>query len=268
MKVAISPCPNDTFLFHAWIAGHVGKEIPPQVVFADIQHLNEWALKEAYPLIKLSFPCFAKVAHAYQLLPIGSALGYNCGPKLISKTFFPLSQLPQKRVAIPGKNTTAHLLLSNLLPNPKEKIFCLYNDITDLIEKQIADCGVIIHESRFTFQQVGFHEIVDLGEMWHQQKKIPLPLGGIAIARTTPKPVKERIITILRASLKHAQTAPDDLLPFILHHSQEKDSVTVHKHIQTYVNRETEQLSTNGKRAIEMLVDCDLPNDWLYPYHE
>lgn len=264
MKIAISPCPNDTFLFYPWISGQVGILPPPEVIFADIQQLNEWALQAAFPLIKLSIPCFAQVAEHYQLLPVGCALGFGCGPKIISKTAFPLTELTQKTVAIPGKETTAHHLLNRLLPPPKEKIFCLYHEIAPLIAEQVADCGVVIHESRFTYKQAGFLEIADLGELWEKQSSSPLPLGGLAINRSLPEETKKALCQSVRASLALSYTNPSGLLPFMLHHAQEKEPAIVHQHIQTYVTCETEQLSEQGARAIERLVDCALPEDWLY----
>ena len=160
MKIAFSPCPNDTYLFYAWIKGLVGQELAPHPILADIQQLNAWGMKKTFPLTKLSLHCFAKVVYTYQLLPIGFALGFNCGPKIIAKIPFHLSELSNKTIAIPGKETTAHLLLSRLSVQPKKKLFCLYHEINTLIEKGEADCGVIIHESRFTFQEAGFVEIL------------------------------------------------------------------------------------------------------------
>ncbi len=220
--------------------------------------------KKAFPLIKLSFHCFAKVIEHYQILPIGSALGFNCGPKIIAKKHFPLAQLSEKRVALPGKETTAHLLLNRLQLAPKEKVFCLYHEIATLVETGEVDCGLIIHESRFTFQQKGFVEIADLGELWHTQTEAPLPLGGLAIARHTPDLIKQQVVSILRESLKHARSNPKCGLPFILGKSQEKELSVVEQHIATYVNRETEELSPTGVGAIERLLGCDSSHDWLY----
>ncbi len=254
MKIAISPCPNDTFLFYAWLAGLVGQDVPVVAEFADIQQLNEWALEKRFPLIKISLGCYAQVVDAYEILPVGAALGFQCGPKIISKTPFHPSEISHKTIAIPGKDTTAHLLLGCLLPTPQKKVFCLYHEIASLIEAGIADCGLIIHESRFTFAEAGFVEIADLGELWHIQTGAPLPLGVLVLLRTTPLPVKERLIAILQQSLSVAHSQPEQALPFILHHSQEKDASIVAQHIATYVTPETAQLSSTGKKAISLLL--------------
>jgi 1,4-dihydroxy-6-naphthoate synthase len=264
VKIAISPCPNDTFLFHGWLSGLVGLDLPVQVTFGDIQQLNEWALEKRFPLIKLSMGCFAHVQKDYELLPVGAALGFQCGPKIIALSPFPLSQLKTKTIAIPGKDTTAHLLLNRLLPSPQRKIFCLYHEIGTRIRMDEADCGLIIHESRFTFEQSGFQEIADLGELWHSKTKLPLPLGGLAILRSCSVSTKNRIIAILQESLNLGCQNPEQTLPFVLKHSQEKDPSIVKKHIATYVNSETLSLSNQGKKAIECIlnenIDCVCPS--------
>jgi len=262
MKIALSPCPNDTHLFYAWIQGIVGQEFKPEPIFADIEQLNELALQRTLPLIKLSFPCFAQVLDHYQLLPIGSALGLNCGPKLIAREFN--QDLTTQTVAIPGKHTMAHALLNKLLPPPKKKHFCLYHEVYKLLETRQVDCGLIIHESRFTYKQAGFVEIADLGELWHQKTNALLPLGGLAIAKNLPEKTKLQILKILQSSLAYAHQNPSQAHPFILEHSQEQKSSIVQKHIDTYVTDETAQLSSKGIEAINHFLDCSESNDWLF----
>lgn len=252
MKIAISPCPNDTFLFHAWLAGLVGKDIPIEATFADIQQLNIWALEKHFPLIKLSLGCYARVKEDYELLPVGAALGFQCGPKIISLKPFHPSEISQKSIAIPGRDTTAHLLLNHLLPAPLKKIFCPYHTIASLVAAGEADCGLIIHESRFTFTQAGFSEIADLGDLWHARHGLPLPLGALALLREHP--LKNRLIAILQESLAEGYRNPEKALPFILSHSQEKDPFIVREHIATYVTAETAQISPMGQQAIDLIL--------------
>lgn len=183
---------------------------------------------------------------------------------MVAATPFPLSELSQKRVAIPGSETTAHFLLDHLLPSPKEKVFCLYHEIPHLLRTSQADCGVIIHESRFTFAQEGFVEIVDLGEMWHQKTHLPLPLGGVAIDRSLPDSQKKQILSILQDSLDYARSNPEEAIAFCLKHSQEKEEAIVKQHIDLYVNQETAALSSVGTKAIELLLKGKLPRDWRY----
>lgn len=262
LPVALSPCPNDTFLFHAWLSGHVGKNIPATPTFADIQTLNEWAKQGAFPLIKVSLALFTTLKKDYQLLPVGAALGFNCGPKIIAKKPFHFEDLPSLRIAIPGRDTTAHHLFKRLVGNAKMVHFCFYHEIASLLEADDVDCGLIIHESRFTFKKQGFVEIVDLGELWHQRTSLPLPLGGLALRRDVTQ--KEEILNALKDSLSFAKAHPSTSLPFILKHSQEKEPLIVAQHIETYINQETESLSAVGECAIAALLNCDSLSDCLY----
>ncbi len=196
------------------------------------------------------------------MLPVGAALGFNCGPKIIAKKSFPLENLASLRIAIPGQDTTAHHLFQRLIGRAKKIRFCFYHEIASLLDANEVDCGLIIHENRFTFKEQGFVEIVDLGELWHQQTSLPLPLGGLAIRRDVVQ--KKEILEALRDSLSFAHTHPSSSLSFVLKHSQEKDPLIVAQHIQTYVNKETASLSKSGQRAISTLLNCDSLSDCLY----
>lgn len=264
LPIALSPCPNDTFLFHAWIKGLVGLEVRPEPTYADIETLNEWAFEDRFPLTKLSFSCFKHVLKNYQLLPIGAALGIGMGPKLIAKKPFSLSELSSKQVALPGKFTTAHLLFDSLLGTCQSKVFCRYDEVLSLLANGSADCGVIIHETRFTFQKAGFIEIADLGSLWDQIHRTPLPLGGLAIRRNLSDCQKKQITQSLKDSLSYARQYPDESIDFILSLSQEKEQNIVDRHIQTYVNQETEILSEEGIFAIGALLKCPDHTKWLY----
>lgn len=248
MKIAISPCPNDTFLFAPWILGHIGK--PPSVTFADIQQLNLWALEKKFPLIKISIATLPYLTD-YELLPVGTALGFHVGPKIIARKNYTLNDLAHLKVAVPGKQTTAHLLLQKLCPEPQKKHFCLFHEISDLLKNGTVDAGVIIHESRFTFESEGFVEIADLGELWHERFGLPLPLGGLALLKNHPQRLE--IIEILQQSYDYAYAHSDRLMPYIMKHAQYPDVVL--SHIKTYVNSETRELSQKGLEAIKRLTD-------------
>jgi 1,4-dihydroxy-6-naphthoate synthase len=249
IPVAISPCPNDTFLFHAWIEGLVGKDLPPQVTFGDIQHLNEWAESRKFPLIKLSIAKYAALQKEYELLPVGAALGWDCGPKLIAREGFSLENWKEARVAIPGRGTTAHHLQNHFLGDPREKVFCLYNEVEGLLMSGRVDAGVIIHETRFTH---AFNEIGDFGRLWKERYDLPLPLGGIAIERGSPHKVE--VISALRESLDYAWQNPEDSLSFVLQHAISKDEKVAKQHISLYVNQETYALSSKGQKAVDLLL--------------
>lgn len=254
IPLAISPCPNDTFLCHAWIKGLVGTSLIPTPIFADIDQLNRWALEKRFPLIKVSFSCLKQLLNDYQLLPVGAALGRGCGPKIVAKTPFPIGDLSSKRIGVPGNETTAHLLLNFFFPSIQDKVFCRYDQIASLLHDSSIDCGLIIHESRFTFKKEGFFEWVDLGALWEEKFDLPLPLGGIVARQDLPKTMISDVITALQSSLQHAWRYPEESLPFILEHSQEKNREVVKKHIDLYVNEETLSLSPIGMKAINTLL--------------
>ncbi len=273
LKIAFSPCPNDTLLFYPWVQGIVGKELPIRPILADIQRLNEIAALRVADLIKVSFHSFGKVASLYQLLPIGSALGFNCGPKIISNSPLQLEDLANKRIAIPGVETTSHLLLDIFCSHLNmQKTFCLYHEVQALLERKVVDAGVIIHESRFTFAKAGFHEVADLGSLWHLRTSSPLPLGGLIVSRSLPKKITSEILSILEKCIAYSLTYPDSALDYILLHSQEKNREIVKKHIALYVTKETQCLSRKGRESIELLLRYGsqlgmfppLPKDYIY----
>lgn len=272
LSIAYSPCPNDTYLFYAWQAGLLQSPLV-ETTLADVQQLNEWMEVGKFAITKASFYAWAKNLTDYILLPTGSALGHACGPKIIAKESFSLEQIVNKRIAIPGRDTTAHLLFQILLPPPSAKLFCTYDKIAQEIHEGKVDCGLIIHESRFTFAQDGFIEIADLGELWEKTYALPIPLGGIFAKRTLAEKTMTETVNAIRHSQLHAKTYPQEMLSYILQHSQEKDLKVIKQHIDLYVTEETYALSKTGKESIECMLkeaqkkgiiamDSKLP--WLY----
>lgn len=261
LPVAFSCCPNDTFLFHAWVHQFVGQDQPLLSTLSDIETLNEWAKSALFPLIKVSIINLPMLLDRYVFLPVGSAIGCDCGPKIIAKQGFELKELPNKSIAIPGASTTAHALLNRLLPPPKIKHFCTYDKVFEWVNSGQVDCGLIIHESRFTFREAGFCEICDLGNLWQQRYELPLALGGVAVLRSLDN-IKS-IITNLQDSLLYAWSHPKQSYEYILKHSQEKQEKVIADHIALYVNQETLQLSTRGSSAIETLIGLEKKR-WLY----
>ena len=254
IKLGLSPCPNDTFLFYGWIHGLVGKEHPIKPFFADIETLNQEAFSQRLPLTKLSFGAYKYLKNSYELLPTGSALGWNCGPKIIALKPFSLEELSDKTIAIPGPYTTAHLLLNKIVKNKFNRHFCRYDEVTNLVKKGLVDAGVIIHESRFTFALEGLYEIADLGKLWHEETMLPLPLGGIFIRKDLNKNYTKDFTRSIQESLLYAQNNPDQLLPYILEHSRVKEKSIVEAHIALYITKETFDLSRDALKAIDLIL--------------
>lgn len=255
LNVAISSCPNDTFLFYGWLNRRIYSSFQINYQLLDIETLNELALSNYIGLVKVSFGVIPFLKDHYELLTVGNALGDHCGPKIIAPSLFPLSDLSTKIVAIPGKYTTAHLLLRLLCPLPKEKIFRPYHEMETLLQEKKVDAAVIIHENRFTFEEHGWVEIADLGTLWENQYKLLTPLGALLIHRDL-RHKKAEITHLLKRSLTFAKTHPyaPEMLNWIQMHSQEKDLDVIKRHIDLYVNQETQELSATAHLAIEKIL--------------
>lgn len=249
-----SPCPNDTFMFNA-IAGAeatvAGYSIKP--VLHDVETLNELAMQETLDISKLSFYAMLAVKDKYRLLASGAAMGFGCGPVLIARKPLKPQEIKRCRVVLPGRWTTAHLLLRLWAPDVHQRVFTTYDRIFDCLTSGEADCGVIIHESRFTFEAAGFVPVVDLGAWWETRTGLPIPLGGIAASQSLGEPLIRRIDTALNQSIRRAMADPAATMPYIRQHAQEMDETVLKAHIRTFVNDFSLALTDKGRRAIETL---------------
>jgi len=256
LTLGFSTCPNDTFIFDAMVNGRIDTEgLRFNLHLADVEELNKLAFSSAIDITKVSYHAFAYLSEAYQLLTSGSALGFGNGPLLISKHKIYPDELDNLKIAIPGKYTTANLLLSLAYPNLKQKREYLFSDIEEVILSGEADAGVIIHENRFTYQLKGLKKIVDLGEQWEQQSGLPIPLGGIIVKRSLPNKIQLTVNRVLRRSVEHALQNPNDSLPFVRQHAQAMDEAVMRSHIQLYVNDFSVDLGEKGKEAISTLYE-------------
>jgi len=256
IQLAFSPCPNDTFMFDAMIHGKIDTEgLEFNVELHDIETLNKKALQSVFDVSKISFFAFTSVAEQYQLLTSGSALGTNCGPLLISKKEIKLSDLKNKIIAIPGKNTTAHFLLNTAFPEALHKKEIVFSAIEQAVLTEIVDAGVIIHENRFTYQDKGLLKLLDLGEYWEKTTGLPIPLGGIAVRRSLPLDLKQKINRIMRESVLYALSHPSEVSDFIKMNAQEMDEDVIQQHINLYVNSYSVDLGEKGKQAVYRMFE-------------
>lgn len=253
--LGFSPCPNDTFIFDALANNKIdtgGLEF--DIVLEDVQTLNEWAIQGKLDITKLSYGVLPLVLDKYAILKSGSALGSGVGPLLISNSEILTTQIEDFEIAIPGKNTTAHLLFSLAYPDAKNKTFLRYDEI----EQFVADgkgLGVIIHENRFTYQEKGLHKIIDLGDYWEQHTANPIPLGGITISRKINSQLQQQIDTLIRKSIDYSFSNYPALSNYIKIHSQEMSEDVMRKHIDLYVNDYSVDLGEKGKKAVEYLLN-------------
>jgi 1,4-dihydroxy-6-naphthoate synthase len=180
-------------------------------------------------------------------------MGFGCGPVLIARKPLNPANIRDCRVALPGRWTTAHLLFRLWAPDAHQRIFLPYDRIFEALVAGQADCGVIIHESRFTFEAAGFTPVVDLGAWWEEMTGLPIPLGGIAARKNLGEPLIRQIDAALIESIRRAMANPDEALPYIRQYAQEMDDTVLQAHIRTFVNDFSLERTEQGCRAIEML---------------
>jgi 1,4-dihydroxy-6-naphthoate synthase len=254
IEIAFSPCPNDCFIFDALIHNRIdtrGWEFKP--VLADVETLNQAAFQKKYAVTKLSYHAFAYCCNDYIMLDSGSALGFNCGPLLISKREISAEEIAKGdlRIAIPGKYTTANFLLGIAFPAAQNKEQMVFSDIEEAVLSGKVDAGLIIHENRFTYEAKGLKKIVDLGEFWEQTTNRAIPLGGIAMQRELPE--TQEISDLIAASVKFAFANPEASMPYVRAHAQEMSEEVMKKHIALYVNQSSVSLGEGGRAAIAEL---------------
>ncbi|MFY8006293.1 MAG: 1,4-dihydroxy-6-naphthoate synthase [Sediminibacterium sp.] len=260
LSIGFSPCPNDTFIFDALVNGKIdtgGIEFEP--VLEDVQTLNQWAIQGRLDVTKISYGVLPNILSHYAMLNSGGAMGRGVGPLLITtadNSQLSIEQLSQLPVAIPGENTTAHLLLSHALPAFQQKKFMLFHEIEDaLIAGEVAS-GVIIHENRFTYADKGLVLLNDLGKFWEESLNSPIPLGGIAMKRTFPLDIQRQVDQLIQSSLRQAEEALPELSSYVQLHAQEMDPSVQRMHIDLYVNEFSRNAGAEGKHAVSVLMDA------------
>jgi len=254
--LGFSPCPNDTFIFDALVNKKIDTEgLDFEVRLEDVETLNQWALQGKLDISKISYGVLPLVLDRYDLLDAGGALGKGVGPLLIANTRIPVSELPARTIAIPGERTTAHLLFSLAFPQARQKKFMIFSAIEEAVLTGQVDCGVIIHENRFTYQQKGLVKLVDLGEFWEETTGAPIPLGGIILRKGEDPGLQKKINGLIRKSLEYAFAHYPSLPDYVKQHSQEMDEQVMRQHIDLYVNNYSLSLGEDGKTAVQTLLD-------------
>lgn len=255
--LGFSPCPNDTFIFDAIVNKKIDTDgLEFQVRLEDVETLNEMALKQELYFTKISYGVLPYILPSYTVLNSGSALGTGVGPLLISKKPIPFDKVDDCTIAIPGENTTAHLLFSLAFPGAINKLFIRYDEIEDFVLKQDDKAlGVIIHENRFTYAEKGLHKIVDLGNFWEKETGYPIPLGGIVGKKSIDEKLITKVDSLIKQSIEYAFSNYPAIPAYVQRHSQEMDIEVMKKHIDLYVNDYSINLGETGKAAIEKLIE-------------
>lgn len=259
IKIGFSPCPNDTFIFDALVNGKLSTDgIIFKPYLADVEELNQRAFNAELDVTKLSFHAYVYLTKDYILSNSGAALGDNVGPLVLSKNERVNLSDPSLRIAIPGKYTSANFLFSLAYPHLTNKSEIIFNQIEDKLIKNEFDVGLVIHESRFTYQDKGLYKLNDLGEWWTQSTQLPIPLGAIAIKRSLPKEVILKINQLIKQSIEYAFLNPMEPQPYVKQHAQEMDDHVIYNHIKLYVNSYTYDLKDRGKAAVRHLFNTSL----------
>lgn len=256
LTLAYSTCPNDTFIFDALANGKIDTEgIDFEISLADIDVLNKNAVSANPPdITKISSNAYGiDIWKDYVILDSGSALGRNNGPLLVAKEAFPLTEINQKRILIPGVNTTANLLFTTFFPNAKDKTPMLFSEIEKEVINRHYDAGLLIHEGRFTYKSKGLVKLADMGELWEKKFNMPIPLGSIIARRTLSPDIIAKVDRIIRRSVQYSLNNPESPMPYIRDNAREMDDEVMRSHIALYVNNFSVSLGKEGRQAIEFL---------------
>jgi 1,4-dihydroxy-6-naphthoate synthase len=255
LTFGFSPCPNDTFAFHALVHGLVEAPFAVRPVLLDIEELNRRAHGAELDLTKLSFGALPEVADRYAMLRSGAALGHGCGPLVVAREPATLAEAATGRLAIPGRGTTAYLLLRLLAPSPADEVVELrFDRILAAVAEGSVDAGLIIHESRFTYAQHGLVAVADLGELWEARTGLPVPLAAICARRDLDPGLRSAAELAIRRSVEHALARPGAPWAYVRAHAQELSDDVCRRHIELYVNEYSVDVGDEGEAAIGELT--------------
>jgi len=270
LTLGFSPCPNDTFIFDALVHGRIdtgGLGFTERL--EDVETLNRLAGEGALDVTKVSYGAIPHLLRDYVLLRSGGALGRGCGPLIVARRGLTPDELRTARIAIPGRNTTANLLLRLYAPGAAPGIERVYHEIMPAVASGEVDAGLIIHESRFTYPEHGLVRVADLGEWWEATTGLPIPLGGILARRALGGEAIRALEDGIRRSVEYAYAHPDASRDYIRAHAREMDDAVQQQHIDLYVNRYSVNLGDDGAAAVEALfararaagiIEADVPS--------
>ncbi|WP_073946079.1 1,4-dihydroxy-6-naphthoate synthase [Streptomyces kebangsaanensis] len=267
LRIAYSPCPNDTFVFDALAHGRVPDAPALDVTLADIDVTNGMAERGEYDVLKVSYAVLPYVLGAYALLPCGGALGRGCGPLVLTRErdaggtshAFGSGGLTGRTVAVPSETSTAYLLFrlwaADTVPGGVGEIVVMpFHEIMPAVRDGKVDAGLVIHEARFTYRNYGLHKLADMGEHWEDTTGLPIPLGAIIAKRSLGEETLRRLADSVRTSVRAAWDDPEASRAYVMEHAQEMDPAVADQHIGLYVNEFTADLGEDGYAAVRGLL--------------
>lgn len=256
LKLGISPCPNDTFVFHGLLSGAVRtSDVDIEIAIADVEQLNQRLLSGELEIAKASFAAALRASDRLACLSVGAALGSGVGPVVLAPaTARKRTPGSPPRVLAPGEHTTATLLWRLFHREPVELEQVVFSEIMPALARGDADLGVCIHEGRFTYPDWNLRLVEDLGALWEERERCLLPLGAIFASTRLAPHVLTSVTSAIRASLAHARANPTAALTTMRAHAREHSDPVLWKHVELYVTPETERLSDSGRLAISRLT--------------
>ena len=255
VSLAYSPCPNDTYVFAAWTNGLLDGVPAVEVRLGDVEELNREAAAGRHALTKVSYGAIPSLVADYRILRAGGALGTGCGPLVVARPGTPPIEQAgaSARFAIPGTMTTAYLLLRMALGHEPCTSVMRFDRIVDAVAGGLADYGVIIHESRFTYAAAGLVAVEDLGAWWEAETGLPIPLGAILVRRNVGDAAARSFDAAIRGSLAFARDHDSQVMPYVRAHAVEMDDAVMRAHIALYVNDFTADVGDAGIAAVDEL---------------
>jgi 1,4-dihydroxy-6-naphthoate synthase len=255
ITLAHSPDSDDAFMFYGLATNKLDTgELNFQHLLKDIQTLNEEATVGTYDVTAISFHAYAYVADKYALLPHGASIGDNYGPIVVSREPAAPEDIPNLKIAIPGKLTSAFLALRLFNADFKYEVVP-FDKIIDAVLDGVCDAGLLIHEGQLFYQRKGLHKVLDLGEWWHQRHGLPLPMGGNAIKRDLGPELTKEVSNLLRESIRYSLTHREDALQYALQFARDMDPALADRFVGMWVNELTLDYTDRGREAVRRLLE-------------
>lgn len=254
ITVGHSPDPDDAFMFYALTQGKIDTDgLTFREVIEDIEKLNHRAVEGELDVTALSVHAYGYVADRYALLPCGGSFGDRCGPIVVARKPMEVGELADVRIGVPGTMTSAYLLLKLLLMNFRFEVIC-FDSIMDAVLKGEVDAGLLIHEGQITFQDHQLHKVVDLGEWWHADTGLPVPLGVNGVRKDLGKPLMQKVSRLLSASIRYGLAHREEAVGYAMQYSRGMSAAHTDRFVGMYVNGWTEEMGQAGRQAVERLL--------------
>ena len=254
LRVGHSPDADDAFMFYP-----LAKEIITvegyriEHVLEEIQALNVRAKRGELEVTAISAAVYPEVAHHYRIMPCGSSVGRNYGPALVSESPMTTNDLAGKRIALPGRHTTAYMLLQIYMDAPFQPVFLNFDAVTDAVKNGDVDAGVLIHEGQIRSAELGLHKVLDLGEWWFDRTGLPIPLGLDMVHRRLGEDLGRTVAQALQDAIIYTRAHEDDALDYALQFGRGIDRETGRRFVRMYVNEDTVDFGEEGRKALETL---------------